>query len=119
MRLLRFVKRAALVIALIAVILVAGVSGYLRIEQYRFRRQAEQLLSDVRELELRKASAAEVRLAIKKWGFEEWGRGPGKPCIDDDCIYRFQLRPRARGHNLADPFIWGPRRAFSSGSGYV
>jgi hypothetical protein len=66
MKLLRFVKRAALLIALSAGILVAGVSVYLRIEQYRFRRQAERLLSDVRELELEKASAAQVKVVVSR-----------------------------------------------------
>ena len=77
MRLLRFMKRGALFIAVSAIIFVAGVSVHLRIEQYRFRRQTERLLQDVRGLELRKASAPEVRSVVKKWGFEEWGRGPG------------------------------------------
>ena len=90
MRLLRFVKRATRVIALSAVILVAGVSVYLRIEQYRFRRQAELLLSDVRELELEKASAAEVRIVVKKWGFEEW-QSTVTPCTEDECRYQFRL----------------------------
>jgi hypothetical protein len=107
MRLLRLVKRAALVVSLSAVTLVAGVSVYFRIEQYRFRRQAERLLSDVRDLELKKASAAEVRSVVKKWGFEEWGRGPGpgEPCTEDECIYRFELVPKAaQGRVLLDPF---------------
>lgn len=73
MRLLTFLKRAMLTIALVAVLLLAGISIYLRVEQHRFRRQAEQLLSDVRELELTKASAAEVRSVVRNWGFEEWG----------------------------------------------
>lgn len=88
MRLLRFVKRAVLVITSSAAMLVAGLSVYLRIEQYRFRGQAERLLSDVRELELNKASAAEVRLVAKKWGFKEW---QGSPCTENDCAYHFQL----------------------------
>lgn len=69
MRLNRFVKRAALVVILSDAILVAGVSAYLRIEQYRFRKQAEELLSNVRELELKKASAADVSLITKRWAF--------------------------------------------------
>src|SRR5277367_3654511 len=105
MRLLRFAKRAARVVALSAVVLVTGVSAYLRIEQYRFRRQAERLLSDVRELELKKASAAEVRLIVRKWGFEEW-QGPDKPCTEDECVYGLQLMPEpARAHSLPNPFI--------------
>jgi len=100
-------RRAAAVIALSVGILVAGVSVYLRIEQYRFRRQAERLLSDVRELELKKASATEVCLIVRKWGFEKW-QGPDKPCTEDDFIYRFRLMPKpARAHNFPDPFIWG------------
>jgi hypothetical protein len=105
--LLRFLKRAALVVALGAVILVAGASVYLRIEQHRFRKQAERLLSEVRELELKKPSAAEVRLVVTKWGFEEW-QTPVEPCTEDDCIYRLQLTPPARAHNFAAPFIWEP-----------
>jgi cell division protein FtsL len=109
MRLLRFVKWAALVVAVSAVIVVSCVSVYLRMEQYRFRRQAEQLLSDVRELELQKASAAQVKVVVKKWGFKEWGQGPSKPCTEDACIYRFQLVPKARQGDIgADPFVWGP-----------
>jgi hypothetical protein len=104
MNLFRFVKRLAMLVALSAVIIVVGVSVYLRIEQYRFRRQAERLLSDVRELELDRASAAQVKVVVTKWGFEQW-RGPGNPCTEDDCIYRFELVPKARGHNLAGPFV--------------
>jgi hypothetical protein len=47
MRPLRFRKRAVLLIAVSAVILVAGVSIYLRIVQSRFRRQAERLLASM------------------------------------------------------------------------
>ncbi len=102
-------KRAALVIALSAVILVAVISVRLRIEQHRFRRQAEQLLSDVRELELKKSSATEVRLVVRKWGFEEWSR-PDKPCTEDDCIYHFRFMAGSlRIHRFADPFIKGAR----------
>jgi|SRR5580658_4045535 hypothetical protein len=106
MRLLRFVKRGALFIAVSTVIFVAGVSVYLRIEQYRFRRQTERLLEDVRGLELRKASPAEVRSVVKKWGFEEWGRGPGpgEPCTEDECIYRFELVPKAERDVFSNPF---------------
>ena len=109
MRLLRFLKRAVLVVALSAVALAAGVSVYLRIEQYRFRKQAERLLEDVRGLELKRASAEEVRLVVKKWGFKEWGAGPGKPCTEDDCGYVFRRMPElARAHQLPDPFVRGP-----------
>ena len=104
MRLLRFTERAAPLIAVSAVILVAGVSVYLRIEQSRFRRQAERLLSDVRELELEKASAEQVKVVVRKWGFEEW-QGPGKPCNEDECIYRFQLVPKAPQDRFSNPFI--------------
>lgn len=101
-------KWGALVVALIALTVVAGVSIYFRIEQYRFRRQTERLLSDVRGLELKKAGAAEVRLIVKKWGFVEWGRGPGQPCTNDECSYRFQLVPKtAQGRIFADPFMGG------------
>ena len=101
-------KRAALIVALSVIILIAGVSAYLRIEQYRFRRQAERLQSDVRELELKKASATEARLVVRKWGFEEWRR-PYKPCTEDECIYRLQLMPEpARAHGFTDPFIAAP-----------
>ena len=104
MRVFGFVKRAVLVIALSAGILVAGVSAYLRIEQYKFRRRAERLLSDVRELELEKASAAQVKIVVKKWGFEKYQR-PDKPCTEDECIYYLQLVPKAvQGHVFADPF---------------
>lgn len=88
-----------------AAILVAGVSVHLRIEQYTFRRQAERLLSDVRELELEKASAEQVKVVVGKWGSEQW-RGPENPCTEDECIYRFQLVPKAaQGRIFSDPFI--------------
>ena len=105
MRLLGFVNGASLRIALAALIFVSGLSVYLRIEQYKFRRQAERLLSDVRELKLKNASSAQVKVVLTKWGFQEWGQAPGKPCTDDECIYRFELVPKARGHSLADPFL--------------
>ncbi len=109
MGLLRFLKRAVLIIALSAVALLAGLSVYFRVEQYRFRRQAERLLADVRELELKKASADEVRVVVKKWGFTEWGAGPGRPCTQDDCMYRFQPMPEiTRVHQFPNPFIRGP-----------
>ena len=99
-------KRAVLAISLTAVLLLAGVSLYLRVEQHRFRRQAERLLSDVRDLELKMADAAEVRLTVEKWGFEERGQRPGVSCSADDCIYRLRLMP-ARANNLAAPFMAG------------
>jgi hypothetical protein len=108
MRLLRFVKRGAHFIAMSAIVFVAGVSFYLRIEQYKFRRQAERLLSDVRELELNKASAAQVKVVLTRWGFKEWGEEPdqpGHPCTEDNCLYRFELVPHVRQGHLADPFL--------------
>jgi hypothetical protein len=106
MKLLRFVKRAALVVALGAVILLVGFSACLRIGQYRFRRQAERLLSDVRELELEKASAAQAKVIISKWGFEKWQR-PDRPCTEDDCAYRFESMAGPVGlHEFRDPFLW-------------
>ncbi len=96
MRLLRFVKRAVLAIVVIAIIFVIGLSVYLRIEQYKFRRQAERLLSDVRELELKKASAEQVRVVVMKWGFKEWREEPdhpGHPCTEDNCLYHFEVVP--------------------------
>jgi len=107
-RLLRFVTRALLPIVLTAFIFVAGISVYLRIEQYKFRRQAERLLSDLRELELKKASAAEVKVVLTMWGFKEWGEEPDQPghrCTDDTCLYRFELVPNTRQGHLADPFL--------------
>jgi hypothetical protein len=60
----------------------------------------------MRELELQKASAEQVNVVLRKWGFDEWGQGPGKPCTEDECIYRFELVPKAaQGHILADPFV--------------
>jgi len=107
MRLLRFVKRASLLIALTAFTFVAGLSVYLRIEQYKFRRQAERLLTEVRELELKKASAAQVKVVATRWGFKEWGEEPdqpGHPCTEDNCLYRFELVHTRQGHR-ADPFL--------------
>lgn len=108
MRLLRFMRTGARLIAASAIVFVVGVSVYVRIEQYRFRRQAEELLEDVRGLQLRKASTAEVRRVAKKWGFKEWGRGPGpvEPCTEDDCIYRFELLPKADSDIFSNPFAW-------------
>jgi hypothetical protein len=84
--------------------LVVALSAFLRIEQYKFRTQAERLLSDIRELESGKASAEKVKIVISKWGFEQW-RDPKNPCTEDECIYRFQLVPKAaQGHILAHPF---------------
>jgi hypothetical protein len=106
MRLPRPVKWSALFVALSAAILVAAVSIYFRVEQYKFRRQAELLLSDVRDLRLKRANAEEVKAIVKKWGFQEWGRGPGQPCIKDDCAYRLELvASPAQGHILAQPFV--------------
>lgn len=103
MGLLRFVKRAVLAVALLAILFAAGVSVYLRIEQYSFRRKAEQLLSDMRELELKKEGAKQAKAIVRKWGFDEWGRAPGQPCTEDECFYRLTLVPEAvRGHILLD-----------------
>jgi hypothetical protein len=108
MRLLWFAKRAVLAVALLAMVLVAGVSVHLRVEQYRFRRGAEQLLSDVRKLELKKESADQVKVVLRKWRFDEWGRAPGQPCTEDECIYRLELVPKAAlGHILLNPFHSG------------
>lgn len=105
MRLLKFAKRAVLAVAFLAIVLVAGVSVHLRVEQYRFRRRAEQLLSDVRELELKKESADQVKVVLRKWRFEQWGRAPGQPCTEAECTYRLELVPKAaQGHILLDPF---------------
>jgi hypothetical protein len=111
MRLLRFFKRALLVLVLGAIALVAGVSVYFRIEQYRFRKQAERLLDDVRGLELKKASAAEVRRVIARWGFEEFGVEGWHPssCPPGNCIYYLRLKPKPVGlHTLPDPFVAPP-----------
>jgi hypothetical protein len=106
MGLFRFVKWSALSVALSAAVLLAAVSTYFRIEQYKFRRQADLLLSDVRDLRLKRANAEGVKAIVKKWGFQEWGQEPGKPCTEDDCGYRLELVARpAQGHILEQPFV--------------
>jgi len=106
MKPLRFVKRAALVIALSEVFLLAGISVYFRIEQHRFRREAERLLVDVRELQLKRGTAERVMVVVKEWGFEKWQQ-PDKPCTDGECIYQLRLMPQpARAHDLS-PFTSG------------
>jgi hypothetical protein len=105
MRLLRFFKRASLVLGISAIALMAGVSVYLRIEQYRFRSQAERLLDDVRGLELKKASAADVQRVIARWGFKQLGPeidSPGGFCPQDNCVYFLRLTPKPVS---PDPFI--------------
>ncbi|HET6176471.1 MAG TPA: hypothetical protein VFE61_06045 [Candidatus Sulfotelmatobacter sp.] len=70
MKWLRRTGRALAALVFSVMVITVGTSIYLPIDQYRFRRQAENLLADVRGLQLRKASAEDVRRIVKKWGFE-------------------------------------------------
>jgi hypothetical protein len=106
MTLLKVMKRGALIVGMGAGLFMACVSIHLRVEQYRFRRRAEELLGDLRGLELRKASAEEVRKVVKKWSFQEWGRGPssGERCTEDDCDYRLELYRKTDPDVFSNPF---------------
>jgi hypothetical protein len=56
--------------------------------------RAGRLLSDLRELELEKASAEQVKFVASKFGFERW-HGPENPRTEDECLYGLQLVPKA------------------------
>lgn len=101
----RFVKRTVLALALSALILVAGASAYLRIGQYRFRRQAEQLLEDVRGLELGKTGSSDVARVAKKWGFAP-SLPQQKVCTNDSCEYFLELTtPTAKAFEIAHGIV--------------
>jgi len=75
-------------VALVAACVVVVASLYIRIEQWRFRHRMEQLLEDVRALEIGKATAADARRVAQKWDFGEvmlkW------TCNDSVCDYGLQ-----------------------------
>jgi hypothetical protein len=63
--------RSVQIVALVAISVLVAASLYIRVEQWWFRHRMEQLLEDVRGLELGKASAADARRVAQKWGFGE------------------------------------------------
>jgi hypothetical protein len=90
MKWLRRTGRALAALVFSVMVITVGTSIYLPIDQYRFRRQAENLLADVRGLQLRKASAEDVRRIVKKWGFEGV-QSTGEPCTQEDCNYYLRI----------------------------
>jgi hypothetical protein len=98
--------RIVRIVALVAAFVVVVTSLYIRVEQWRFRHRMEQLLEDVRSLELGKASAADARRVVQRWHFGEIMLN-GK-CNDSDCDYRLQ-----RFNPIASIFIdhFGASRA--------
>ena len=62
--------------------LISGTIAYIRVEQFRFRHSAEQVLVDMRALQLRKASGEEVRRVVQKWHFESDDK-----CTAESCSY--------------------------------
>lgn len=76
---------------------LAGVIG---LDQYRLRCHAQQLLSDIRSLELRKSSYADARDVIDRWWIDARQQGP---CRVDWCDVEISLTDFARGQG---EFVW-------------
>jgi hypothetical protein len=77
------------IVALVAAVVLIT-SLYIRVEQWRFRHRTEQLLADVRALELGKATADDARRVAHRWGFGD--TAPKGKCDDSLCEYSLQLQ---------------------------
>jgi hypothetical protein len=85
LRLFRFARIIAFVTAAIAV----TASAYIRVEQFLFRQRVDQLLTDIRALELHQCNTQDVGRIVRKWGFGQL-LTPEK-CSDGNCDYTLEL----------------------------
>jgi hypothetical protein len=80
----RILFRAVVSIVLIAIVVATAVQLQLRLLRFR----SEQLLSDIKSLEMRKSTWADAQHLMRKWG--EWGHYDGT-CTSEYCDYTIRL----------------------------
>src|SRR3984957_15685713 len=87
--LIRTLRRVG--ICLVASLLLLNV--FLRVEAYRFQRQAERLMADIRALKLRQSNWLEAERLISRWG--KFGNYKGH-CDASFCRYSIGLSSSER-----------------------
>jgi hypothetical protein len=71
-------------VGLVALALVAGLAGFVQIQQHILRWRAERLLADMRELQSHKGTWADAQKIMTRWG--AWGSFEGS-CTAKQCEY--------------------------------
>src|SRR5579872_6490815 len=80
-------SRILKVAGLSVIVVTIATSGYIRIRQYQFRHDMENLLTDMRDLQSGKPGSESVQRVIQRWNFEKI---LGEKCLEEDCVYRFE-----------------------------
>lgn len=75
-------------VGIAAVALLAAGFAFIHLHQWSYRNRAEELLNDLRNLELRRATFAEVRPLLQKW--EQWGKYESD-CTERNCALEISL----------------------------
>jgi hypothetical protein len=81
-------RKVLRIIAIATGIFVFAAFTFLQIQQHILRWRAEQLLSDIRELQLGKSTWADAQKIMTRWG--AWGHYDGS-CTQERCSYKIAL----------------------------
>src|SRR5438445_8039946 len=84
--------RTARLVGICLVVSFVVLNVVLRVEAYRFRRQAERLMADIQALKLRKSNWLEAERIISRWG--KYGHYEGH-CDASFCRYSIDLESPA------------------------
>jgi hypothetical protein len=84
--------RAARFVGICLVVSFVVLNVFLRVEAYRFQRQAKRLMADVQALKLRQSNWLEAERLISRWG--KYGRYEGH-CDASFCRYSIDLESPA------------------------
>jgi len=99
-------SRRALRFYLLFAVLVILFAAFIQIQAHLLRHRAEALLSDIRQLELRKSTWADAQNIISRWG--AWGHYDGS-CTAAECEYHVVIadvfNKRLLPYRLALPYV--------------
>jgi hypothetical protein len=93
--------RTARLVGICLVVSFVVLNVFLRVEAYRFRRQAERLMSDIQALKLRQSNWLEAERLISRWG--KYGDYEGH-CDASFCRYSIVLKSAAMA--LGNSGVW-------------
>jgi len=81
-------RRILRVLIVVVLLFLAIFAAFIPIQQRVLRRRAEHLLSDIREIQLRKSTWADAQKIFARWG--AWGHSEGD-CTERSCTYEIEL----------------------------
>jgi hypothetical protein len=102
-------SRRLLTIVVAAIIAIAvGLAACVSIQQHIFRWRAEQLLTDIRELQMGKSTWTDTQRLVRQWG--AWGSWQGE-CTQRDCLFEISMEDASHAFHhfpLLHGGLWDP-----------